>query len=245
MAVGRVGRRITLEAAIRIRHLSYTYPDGKQALEDINLQVIPGEKIALLGANGAGKSTLLGHLNGVLTGQGDIEVAGLALNQRSLGRIRSLVGMVFQNPDDQLFSPTVFDDVAYGPIYQGLDPAEVAEKVAGALRAVGLSDYSARNPYHLSGGEKKRVAIATVLSMDPHILVFDEPSSGLDPRARRELIELLRQLPQTLLIATHDLDLAAQLASRAVLLDRGRIVADGPCSKILCDEDLLWRHGMR
>jgi cobalt/nickel transport system ATP-binding protein len=230
---------------IEIGELSYSYPDGKQALQGISLCVLPGEKVALVGANGAGKSTLLYQLNGVFSGSGTIRIDGLEVKQQNLGRIRALVGVVFQNPDDQLFSPTVFEDVAYGPIHQGLDKSTVRQRVEEALAAVHLSGFSPRVPYHLSGGEKKRIAIATVLSMQPRVLVFDEPSAGLDPRARRELIELLQALPQTMLIATHDLNLVEQLTPRTVLLDQGRIVADGPTASILGDENLLALHGLR
>jgi cobalt/nickel transport system ATP-binding protein len=234
-----------LEPVIEIRNLSFTYPDGKQALDSVNLSVMPGEKIALVGANGAGKSTLLLHLNGIFEGSGQIALGGVELNKRNLARIRALVGVVFQNPDDQLFSPTVFEDVAYGPIYQGLDKSAVLAKVGQALDAVHMQGYEQRNPYHLSGGEKKRIAIATVLSMQPQVLVFDEPTAGLDPRARRELIELLHELPQTMLIATHDLGLVARLTPRTVILNHGKIAADGPSPEILGDEHLLEENGLR
>lgn len=230
---------------IEISDLSFSYPDGKQALRGISLKVMPGERLSLVGANGAGKSTLLYHLNGVFTGSGKIQIDSLEVNKKNLGRIRAMVGVVFQNPDDQLFSPTVFEDVAYGPIYQGFDKSAVQQKVDQALAAVHMSDYAHRIPYHLSGGEKKRIAIATVLSMQPRILVFDEPTAGLDPRARRELIELLLELPQTMLIATHDLNLAELLTPRTVLLHQGRIVADGATASILGDENLLTVHGLR
>lgn len=234
-----------MEPIIEIKDLSYTYPDGKQALNGISLIIQAGEKIALLGPNGAGKSTLLYHLNGIFSGQGRIHVGGMELNRQNLGAIRAYVGLVFQNPDDQLFSPTVFEDVAYGPIYQGLDKASVKARVESALAAVHMEEYARRNPYHLSGGEKKRIAIATVLSMQPRVLVFDEPTSGLDPRARRELIELLEELPQTQLIATHDLNMARSLTPRTVLLNQGRVVADGPTQEILDDEELLAVNGLR
>jgi cobalt/nickel transport system ATP-binding protein len=224
---------------IDIRSLAYTYPDGRQALWDISLQVQPGEKVALLGANGAGKSTLLLHLNGILTGRGQVRIAGLEPERHNLQRVRAMVGMVFQHPDDQLFTPTVFEDVAYGPTYQGLGRAAVAGRVAEALAAVHMEDASGRNPWHLSGGEKKRIAIASVLSMQPQILVLDEPTAGLDPRACRELTGLLQELPQTQLIATHDLGLARALAGRAVILKRGRIAADGPTAEILSNQALL------
>jgi cobalt/nickel transport system ATP-binding protein len=230
---------------IEIDALSYSYPDGTRALESICLSVMPGEKIALVGANGAGKSTLLLHLNGVLTGEGSVCISGLALEKKNIGRIRAMVGLVFQNPDDQLFSSTVYEDVAFGPIHQGYDDDVIKEKVSDALKAVQMTEFADRNPYHLSSGQKKRVAIASVLSMRPEVLAFDEPSAGLDPRARRELIELLEELPQTMLIATHDLDLANRLAPRTVLLNAGRIVKDGFTEAILGNSELLYANGMR
>ncbi len=234
-----------MQPIIEIENLSYAYPDGKQALHDISLKVMPGEKAALMGANGAGKSTLLLHLNGILESQGKIRVDGLDMKKDNIGRIRTLVGIVFQNPDDQLFSPTVFEDVAYGPVYQGLGKRVVAERVGQALSAVHMEDYASRNPYHLSGGEKKRIAIATVLSMQPSILVLDEPTAGLDPRARRELIALLQELPQTMIIASHDLGLVEQLTPRVVILNQGKIVTDGERDNILSDEQLLLANGLK
>ncbi len=234
-----------MDPIIEIGDLSFFYPDGKQALDSINLTVMPGERVSLVGANGAGKSTLLHHLNGILTGRGRVRIGSLEPTKGNLGRIRAMVGVVFQNPDDQLFSPTVFEDVAYGPIYQGCDKGTVQGRVEQALAAVHMRDYANRISYHLSGGEKKRIAIATVLSMQPEILVFDEPTAGLDPRARRELIELLAELPQTMLIATHDFNLVELLTPRTVLLYRGRVVADGATATILGDERLLTVHGMR
>jgi cobalt/nickel transport system ATP-binding protein len=231
-------------AMIEIDELSYAYPDGKQALSGVCLRVLPGEKIALVGANGAGKSTLLLHLNGILQGSGRVTVAGLAMNKANLGRIRAAVGLVFQNPDDQLFSATVFEDVAYGPIYQGLDEQTIQSCVDRALSAVHMEADAQRSPFHLSGGEKKRIAIATVLSMQPEILVFDEPTAGLDPRSRRELIELLGELPQTMLIATHDMALVEQLTSRVVVLNGGRVAASGEPAVILKDTDLLLENGL-
>ncbi|MFN3741904.1 MAG: energy-coupling factor ABC transporter ATP-binding protein [Anaerolineales bacterium] len=230
--------------SIEVSHLHFSYPDGHIALQDISFRIAPGEKVALVGPNGAGKSTLLLHLNGLLRGEGQIAVCGLPLKDATLKRIRSMVGLVFQNPEDQLFSPTVFDDVAYGPIYQGLSDAEVKQRVERALAAVGMSHYAPRISHHLSLGEKKRVAIATVLSMQPEVLLLDEPTAGLDPRARRNLINLLRELDMTMLISTHDLELVRELLPRTLVMDEGRIIADGPTQAILSDRPLLEAHGL-
>ena len=233
-----------LDHTIRVEHLSFSYPDGHSALHDVSLLVGRGEKVALVGPNGAGKSTLMLHLNGILVGQGLVRVGDLDVIAANLGRVRAAVGLVFQSPDDQLFSPTVFDDVAFGPIYQGLSEREVRARVADALAAVNMDGYASRVSHHLSVGEKKRIAVATVLSMQPEVLVLDEPSAGLDPRARRWLINLLRALPQTMLITTHDLPLVKDLCPRTVVMDAGRIVADGPTRVILNDEELLEAHGL-
>jgi len=233
-----------MKEAISINNLSYSYPDGHQALTGVSLQITSGEKVALIGPNGAGKSTLLLHLNGILSGTGNIKIMGLEPTQENLPIIRALVGLVFQNPDDQLFSPTVFEDVAYGPIYQGLDKITVQSRVNQALDDVHMREYQERVSHHLSLGEKKRIAIATVLSMQPEILILDEPSSGLDPRARRELIRLLRELPQTLLVATHDLLLVRELLPRAVVIDGGRVAADGDTAEIFSDSFRLESHGL-
>ncbi len=224
---------------IEITNLTYNYPDGRSALEGITLTITPGEKVALVGANGAGKSTLLLHLNGVLQGNGKVCVNGLEVNKKNLAQIRSLVGMVFQNPDDQLFSLTVGEDVAFGPTYQGFDAPTVSEKVKSALQDVQLVGFEERHPFHLSGGEKKRASIATVLSMSPDYLVFDEPTAGLDPRSRRELVALLKKLPQTLIIATHDLQMALELTNRVILLHHGKLAADGKTHEVLKNESLL------
>ncbi len=229
---------------IEVEKLSYAYPDGHAALREASLIIAPGEKVALVGPNGAGKSTLMLHLNGILQGQGSVRVCGLDVIDKNLGKVRAAVGLVFQNPDDQLFSPTVFDDVAFGPIYQGLKEAEVRERVDTALDAVHMRDYAKRVSHHLSVGEKKRIAIATVLSMNPEILVLDEPSAGLDPRARRTLINQLRELPQTMLVSTHDLRLVHELFPRTIVMDEGCIVADGPTEQLLNDEALLNAHGL-
>ncbi len=229
---------------LALRGVRYAYPDGTPGLDGIDLEIAAGERVALLGPNGAGKSTLLLQLNGLLRGEGAIEVRGRRLEDASLAAIRAEVGLLFSNPDDQLFSPTVLDDVAYGPLHQGLVENEVLRRARTALAEVGMTGYEARTPHRLSLGEKKRIAIATVLSMRPAILALDEPTASLAPAARAELIALLRGLPQTQLIATHDLGLARDLATRAVVLDGGRIAADGPAEAILGDAELLRAHGL-
>jgi cobalt/nickel transport system ATP-binding protein len=230
--------------SIEIENLSFAYPDGHAALHGISMRIAPGEKVALVGPNGAGKSTLILHLNGILIGKGKVHICGLDIDEKNLSRVRASVGLVFQNPDDQLFSPTVYEDVAFGPLYQGLSAPEVDERVKTALAAVRMSDYAQRVSYHLSAGEKKRIAIATVLSMQPEVLVLDEPSAGLDPRARRTLINLLRELPITMLVSTHDMKLALELFPRTIVMDEGRVVADGLTMEILENEELLTAHGL-
>jgi cobalt transport protein ATP-binding subunit len=232
-------------AAIEVAGLSHRYPNGHIALKDVAITLQPDEKVALIGPNGAGKSTLLLHLNGILKAQsGRVRVFGLECSDANLGRIRSQVGLVFQNPDDQLFSPRVFDDVAFGPLYMGLSEAEVRQRVAEALDSVGMSGFEERRPHELSIGERKRVALATVLSMNPQLLALDEPSAGLDPRARRGLINLLAELPQAMLVSTHDMHLVKDLFQRIIVMDSGAVVADGPTEEILADVDLLMRHGL-
>ena len=230
--------------ALRVEGLSFAYPDGHVALHDVSLRVAEGEKVAVVGPNGAGKSTLLLHLNGILRGQGTVEVGGLLLDKDTLPRVRASVGLVFQNPDDQLFSPTVLDDVAYGPLHMGLPQAEVLARSLRALGQVDMEGYAERLSHHLSVGEKKRVAVATVLSMEPELLVFDEPTAGLDPRARRSLIGLLRDLPHTMLVSTHDLRMVEALFERTVVMDGGRVVFDGSTRELLADERLLETHGL-
>jgi cobalt/nickel transport system ATP-binding protein len=229
---------------LKVEGLSFAYPDGHQALKDVSLTLRRGEKVALVGPNGAGKSTLMLHLNGILNGQGRIEVAGLEVNKQNLPEIRARVGMVFQNPDDQLFSPTVYEDVAFGPLHMGLPEAEVRQRVEEALAQVGMQRYAGRLSHHLSVGEKKRISIATVLSMHPEMLMLDEPSSGLDPRARRSLISLLRGLPLTMLASTHDMLLVRELFPRIIIMDEGQVAADAPTVELWEDVALLEAHGL-
>ena len=229
---------------LTVKELVFHYPDGHAALHGISLCLRAGEKVALVGPNGAGKSTLMLNLNGIYHGEGTIEVAGLPLTKANLPVIRAKTGLVFQNPDDQLFSPTVFEDVAFGPLHMGLAEAEIHTQVLRALGQVGMQAYAERLSHHLSTGEKKRIAIATVLAMDPEILILDEPTAGLDPRARRSLIRLLQTLPQTLLVSTHDLQMVRELFPRMVIMDEGQIVADGPTSTLLQNAPLLEAHGL-
>lgn len=233
-----------IQPTLEVTNLSFAYPDGHQALHNVSLSIGAGEKVALVGPNGAGKSTLMLHLNGLLAGEGSLAVAGLPVTKENLPLIRSKVGMVFQNPDDQLFSPTVFDDVAFGPLHMGYPEAEVRQRVERALAQVDMAGFGQRLSHHLSIGQKKRVAIATVLSMDPEILVLDEPSAGLDPRARRSLIELLRELPLTMLVSTHDMLLVQELFPRMIVMDEGRVVADGETAALLQDATFLEAHGL-
>ena len=229
---------------IRIHDLTFRYAGGTPVLRGVTLEVFAGEKVAIVGPNGAGKTTLLLHLNGILRGEGLVEVGGLPVVPPHLPQIRAWVGLLFQDPDDQLFSPTVYDDVAFGPLQQGLVAEEVHHRVYEALKHVGLSHVAHRPPYHLSVGEKKRDALAAVLAMHPAILALDEPSANLDPRSRRHLIHLLRDLPQTILVATHDMQLVAQGFPRTVVLDGGRIIADEPTNTLLRDRAFLEAHGL-
>lgn len=229
---------------LSIRDLYFSYPDGHPALHGVSLNLCRGDKAALVGPNGAGKSTLMLHLNGILSGRGEIEIAGQRLTRNNLPAIRAMVGLVFQSPDDQLFSPTVFEDVAFGPLHMGLPETEVRTRVDAALEAVRMSTYRDRLSHHLSVGEKKRIAIATVLSMKPSLLILDEPTAGLDPRARRTLINLLRELPITMLVSTHDMALVKELFPRTIVMDEGKVVADGLTMEILDDEELLTAHGL-
>jgi cobalt/nickel transport system ATP-binding protein len=233
------------EKAIEINRLSYVYPDGQCGLTGINLSISCGESVALIGPNGAGKSTLLLHLNGILRGNGAaVTVLGLPVEEKNIKEIRRKVGMVFQDPEDQLFSLNVFEDVAFGPVNMGYPEEEVGRRVKLALEKVGMQGYEKRSSHHLSIGEKKRVAIATVLSLDPEILALDEPTSSLDPRGKWALMDFLKKLNITKIVASHDLELVKFLCNRIVILDGGKVVADGTTEEILGDEKLLGDHGL-
>jgi cobalt/nickel transport system ATP-binding protein len=230
------------DLVIEIRDLDFTYDSGKPALSGINLQVGRGECVGLVGPNGAGKSTLLLHLNGILRGRGDMRVLGLPLQAKNLKEIRARVGLVFQDPRQQLFLPSIVEDIAFGPLNAGWPPDEARLRVARIMKLFDLNKISDSSPLHLSPGEQKKAALATVLVMDPELLAFDEPSSGLDPASRRDFIELVRILPQTKVIATHDMDLAYELCNRVLVMDHGRVFADGPRDTILGDAVLLKAH---
>ncbi|MGC5254709.1 energy-coupling factor ABC transporter ATP-binding protein [Gordonia sp. DT218] len=229
--------------AIEARGVRYTYPDGQPALDGVDLTIRRGERVAVLGPNGAGKTTLMLHLNGVLlpTG-GEVRINGVPVGKKTMREVRRQVGLVFQDPDDQLFMPTLAEDVAFGPANFGVVSPELGARVTEALAAVGMTEHAERSPHHLSGGQRRRGALATVLACRPDVLVLDEPSANLDPVARRELAETLLGLDTTMLVVTHDLPYAAQLCDRAVIIDDGRVVADGPIRDILADADTLARH---
>jgi len=231
-----------MKKMIDIEELEYTYPDGTKALKGISLNVFEGESIGLIGPNGAGKSTLAIHLNGILRGSGKMKIMGLETTNENLDIIRSKVGLIFQDPEDQLFMPTVFDDVAFGPINMGLEIEEIKILVREALQKVDMLYSIDRISYHLSFGEKKRISIATVLAMNPRIIVLDEPTSNLDPKARYDLIQLLKNMDKTKVIASHDLDMILDICDRVIMLDRGTIVASGITKEILSDVSLLKKH---
>ncbi|MGH3666496.1 MAG: energy-coupling factor ABC transporter ATP-binding protein [Egibacteraceae bacterium] len=231
--------------AVELDDVGFAYPDGHVALDGVTLDIAAGERVAVLGPNGAGKSTLCLHLNGILRPQrGAVTVCGVPVDGRDVAEARRRVGVVFQDPDDMLFMPTVAQDVAFGPANLGLERAVIAARVDRALDMVGMGEHRDRPPHHLSFGQRKRVAAAAALSMEPDVLVLDEPSSNLDPRARREFGEILAQLDQTLIMVTHDLPYACQLCDRAVVIDHGRIVADGPILGLLADAELLAGHAL-
>lgn len=237
---------MTRSPALKVSNLAFAYPDGHQALFGVNLEIEEGKRVALLGPNGAGKTTFVMHLNGIHEAQhGAVEVNGKRVDvsdKEGLKQIRSKVGLVFQDPDDQLFMPTVFEDVAFGPRNMGLDSGEIEKRVKNSLERVGMFDFADRPPHHLSFGQRRRVAVATVLAMNPSILVLDEPSSNLDPASRRELAEILVDLPITLIMVTHDLPFAFELCERSVILAEGTIVADDRTGTILRDKALLERY---
>ncbi|MRR56474.1 MAG: ABC transporter ATP-binding protein [Deltaproteobacteria bacterium] len=225
---------------VEVMKLRHVYPDGTEALRSVSFRITHGESVAIIGANGAGKSTLLLHLNGHLVPtEGSIRIGDYPLTRTTLPEIRRTVGMVFQNPDDQLFMPTVYDDVAFGPLNLGIPREEVEQRVLDALERIGAGHLRNKAPYHLSGGEKKRVAIATVLSMSPDILVMDEPTSGLDPYARRQLMQLLKEFHHTKIFTSHDLDMVLDVCERTIVLHEGEVRADGPTREIFADERLL------
>lgn len=230
---------------VEVRNLHFAYPDGTDALNGVCFRITHGESVALVGANGAGKSTLLLHLNGYLTPtRGEVRIGDVPLTRETVVSARRAVGMVFQDPDDQLFMPTVYEDVAFGPLNAGLPPDEIKQRVASALEQVGMAHLRERPPYKLSAGEKRAVAIATVLAMSPDVLVMDEPSAHLDPRGRRRLIEMLKSFKHTKIIATHDLELVVEVCSRVIVLDNGKVVAEGPTVELLNDEARMLAHGL-
>ena len=232
-----------MTAALEVRELAFAYPDGTQALFGVDLTIEHGERVALLGPNGAGKTTLVLHLNAIHPAQhGEVRVGGLPATKENLQEIRRRVGIVFQDPDDQLFMPSVREDVGFGPANMGLKGDELEARVMRALEAVGMEAFADRPPHHLSFGQRRRVAVATVLAMQPEILVLDEPSSNLDPASRRELAGILRSLDVTVLMVTHDLPYAVELCERSVVLSEGTVVADGPTREVLGDADLMARH---
>ncbi|NHZ84803.1 MAG: ATP-binding cassette domain-containing protein [Planctomycetia bacterium] len=230
---------------VEARNLSYTYPDGTEVLKDISFKITHGESVAVVGANGAGKSTLLLHLNGYISpSKGKVLIGDYPINKETIQNVRRTVGMVFQNADDQLFMPTVFEDVAFGPLNLGLSKQEVEKRVNQSLEIVGALRLKDRPPYKLSGGEKRAVSIATILSMSPDILVMDEPTSNLDPKSRRNLIRLLKKFKHTKIIATHDLDMALDLCERTIIIHNGQITADGLTENLFRDKKLLFENSL-
>ncbi len=230
--------------AIEIKNYSYSYSDGTEALKDISLTVEHGEKVVLVGPNGAGKSTLLLAMGGFVHGTGRISIEGVEVNSKNARQIRRTIGCCVENPEDQLFMPTIYEDVAFGPLNLQLEPDAAKARVEEALRTVGLLDLADRPPHHLSAGQKRAAAIATVLSMSPRIITLDEPNSSLDARNRNTIIQILKELPQTLIVATCDMNFAVDFARRAIVIDAGQKVADGSCERIMSDEDLMNSHGL-
>jgi cobalt/nickel transport system ATP-binding protein len=233
-----------MNPAVQMRKFSYVYPDGTPALWDIDLSVEYGQKVALVGPNGGGKTTLLLAMAGFIRGRGEIIIDGLDLCSRNLRQIRSMLGCCLENPDDQLFMPTLYEDIAFGPLNLNMDPQQVRTNIDFALQQVGLTALAEKAPHYLSAGQKRAAAIATVLSMSPKIITFDEPDGSLDPRSRKNIERLLRSLPQTLIVATCNIRFAAAVADRAMVVDNGRIVADGPAADILYNAELMTAHGL-
>lgn len=230
--------------AVEVIGLNYTYPDGTPALKNINFSVAKGEALAIIGPNGAGKSTLLLHLNGILKGAGTVRIMGEPLTKKNIKWIRSRVGIVFQDPNDQLFMPTVFDDLAFGLLNAGFTREEAKKRIEHVLAELGLVGYELKTPFRLSLGEMKRVSLATVMVLNPEILILDEPTASLDPGTKWSFIELLNKIKATKIISTHDLDLVRSLCSRIILLNKGKIIAQGHSADILADKDLLKAHSL-
>ena len=246
---GEAAAPAAVAAAVEVRDLHFHYSTSDGCLHGVRFAVAEGETVALIGPNGAGKSTLLLHLNGILPenageGEGAVYVFGQRVTRKNLPEVRRQVGLLFQEPDDQIFCATVFEDVAFGPQQFGLPQSEIEQVVRRCLADVGLDGFELRSPHRLSGGEKRRVALAGVLACDPKVLVLDEPTSNLDPRGRREFKALLRRLPGTKIIATHDLEMVVELCPRTVILDGGEVVAEGPTVGLLSDEALMLKHGL-
>jgi cobalt/nickel transport system ATP-binding protein len=234
-----------MNKAIEITNLSFSYPDGTKVLTSIDLDINESETVGIIGANGAGKTTLLLHLNGILGKSPPIKIFGLPVTEKNIFKIRRKVGIVFQNPDEQLFMPTVFDDIAFGPLNMGITPDEIKSRVITALYSVGLAGYEQKISHHLSSGEKKRVALATILSMEPDILVLDEPTSNLDPATRREFIDLLKKFNHTKIIAGHDMDMIKQLCTRVIVMNKGIIAAIDTPDNIFNNTDLLKQNRLK
>ncbi|MCF7956527.1 MAG: energy-coupling factor ABC transporter ATP-binding protein [Phycisphaerae bacterium] len=233
-----------MSGSVLIDQYSYTYSDSSMGLDDVSLNITPGEKVALVGANGSGKSTLLLAMGGFIKGTGAITIDGVESNSKNLKRIRSLIGSVLQNPDEQLFMPTLFEDVAFGPQNMGLSFDEVHSITHQAIDRAGLNGMENKAPHHMSAGQKRAAAIATILSMSPKIITMDEPDTSLDPASRKKLVILLGSLSQTLIIATCNMDFAARVSSRCIVIGKGKVVADGPPQKILTDENLMEQNGL-
>jgi len=233
-----------LKPIIQISSLSFTYPDGTMALDGISLDILEDQCVGLVGPNGAGKTTLLLHLNGILSGKGTVKIDGLEVCDKNLREIRQKVGIVFQDPEDQLFSPTVFDDVAFGPLTMRLEQKEVLSRVSWALNEAGLAGLEKKAPHHLSFGQKKKASLASILSMRPRIIALDEPTSNMDPRSRRRFLQLIKALKATKILSTHDMESVSELCSRVVVLDSGRVVADGEAQSVLSNRELMESHGL-